>query len=160
MSNVKCQRSMKFNFCRSVPPELLRSFFAFAIQQFSCLPVESRYFLSYGRNRIPTFQAVIKRKVPYHPSFFLQNTKTEYNYKYKYRIVSFQAVIDGRVWYHLNCFPNTMQVLPSKATFFQSVQLGKLVFVQPETLLLPPIKCLVKSFPLLQSFYLMQRVFI
>ena len=26
MSNVKCQRSIRLNFCRSVPPELLRSF--------------------------------------------------------------------------------------------------------------------------------------
>ena len=26
MSNIKCQRSVRLNFCRSVPPELLRSF--------------------------------------------------------------------------------------------------------------------------------------
>ena len=27
MSNVKCQRSIRLNFCHSVPPELLWSFF-------------------------------------------------------------------------------------------------------------------------------------
>ena len=29
MSNVRCQKSIRFNFCRSVPPELLRSFLFF-----------------------------------------------------------------------------------------------------------------------------------
>ena len=30
--NVKCQMSIRLNFCRSVPPELLRSFLYFALQ--------------------------------------------------------------------------------------------------------------------------------
>ena len=29
MSNAKCQKSIRLNFCRSVPPELLQSFFKY-----------------------------------------------------------------------------------------------------------------------------------
>ena len=33
MSNVKCKMSIRFNFCRSVPPELLRSFLTLNISE-------------------------------------------------------------------------------------------------------------------------------
>ena len=54
MSNIKCQMSIRFNFCRSVPPEFLRSFFLLASQckTFSCI----KPFLLYDQNIERTLQ--------------------------------------------------------------------------------------------------------